>query len=247
MFDTLTLPGHMVGIRQLTFIGLGSIGSGLFLSFYRTLAPHWSGTLHLWDPESVESRNRFNQQVLGYDIGKTKTAAMQRAANHIDSSSNITLIQHPEIVDYETKLSGFVVCAVDSMHARKSIWRAVLDNRDRIPLYIDVRMGMTGGRVYGITPSNEGHVLRYSDPKKHLYNDPAAPIQACKSEFPLRFIADIIGGHAGVRFVEFCQLEQGSPHPYMNFFEFDFKFRYANGSIGYFSSGEYWDDPVPSP
>lgn len=263
----LGLTAEMLGKREISFIGLGVEGSVIFPNLFRMLvAAKWEGTIKLYDPQRYEDRNRFNQQIFKEDVKQFKVDAIVRVAHAIVSGvaakgtsrlvrsiaaeTGITLVPMASKVLKEAELSGIVISAVDSMWDRKNIWPLIKkkpnEEESQVSFYIDTRLGPSGGRVYGIDPSNEGHIVRYQDVKKHYYNDPPPVLdQGCKSEFPRPSVAMTAASFAIETLIAWCNLEQGSDNPVPNFWEFDYLQQYRNYAGAPYVNVEFWDHDAP--
>ncbi len=215
MTDQAMFQPDMLRGRAINVIGGGSLGSALFQNLIRmNVSPE------LWDTDVVEARNRFNQRVFEADIGMKKTSSQARIADLIEWGRSANLALRDEKVGPDTKLSGIVLSAVDSMAARRDIWQAVKNNPS-VSFFADGRVGLDGGKAYGLDPNNVEHIARYEAPI-HLHKDPANAVGACKTEFPLPAIADIVAGHMLMRLARWLHLEQGCNDPYENFVGFYF-------------------------
>lgn len=241
MVEGPLLTPEMIRGRDINIIGLGSLGGSVFQNLFRTFGGpifeeivHHIGALRLWDVDTVEARNRFNQRVFAEDLGKTKIAAQYRIAQAIYPESKLHLATHLERVGKGTKLSGIVLAAVDSMRERRVIWSCVKNN-PAVSFLADGRVGMDGGRAYGLDPGNPEHIHRYESPV-HMYNDPPEVEAACKTEFPMPFNASIVASKVLWRLTRWLHLEQGCVDPYANFVGFSFM-------PSEDQEVEYWDEP----
>jgi hypothetical protein len=215
--EPLLVPA-MFRKREVHIVGLGALGSAIFQNLFRALATDTSGlVIVLWDHDVVEPRNRFNQRVFEADINFRKVSSQARIAKMIHATSGVTLQLHDAKVTHETIFDkpGIVIAAVDSMAARAIIWDRVKRNSN-VEFFSDGRVGMDGGKAYGLDPNNEVHIARYEDPI-HTHADPQVIAPACKTEFPIPSTCDIVAGHVFWRMVRWFHLECGSEDPYDNF------------------------------
>ena len=210
--DALITPA-MFRQRIVHIIGVGSLGSAVFQNLIRMQVER----IVLWDVDVVEARNRFNQRVFEVDINAKKILAQARIAGMIDTQAVGRLELRDEKVTKDTLFDKqcIVIAAVDSMAARVAIWNCVRGNPN-VSFFVDGRLGMVGGKVFGLDPNNVEHIARYEDPI-HLHADPVQALAVCKTEFPMPAIADIIAGHMLWRMVRWFHLERGSEDPYDNF------------------------------
>lgn len=137
-----------LGELQVTLIGAGGIGS--FVGQY--LAKMGVRKLTVYDPDIVEEHNLSNQ-LYGQDaIGASKVKALAAEIERFgDPEVDVTIWEEP--VRTDTKLTGVVICSVDSLTARREIWQAVKMNLD-VDVFIDARMGAEIGQVRVVTPSS---------------------------------------------------------------------------------------------
>ena len=121
-------------LQELTIdvIGVGAIGRQVALQ----LTAMGAVRLRLFDPDTVELTNITTQ---GYtqadDLGQCKVEATCRALRAVEPELEIDLVT--DRYRPEHGASGAVFCCVDSISARKAIWRAV---RDRCEFWCDGRM-----------------------------------------------------------------------------------------------------------
>lgn len=202
--------------RPVHVVGLGALGSAIVQNLLRMGV----GNLHLWDDDVVEARNRFNQRVFEADVGLKKYAAQERIAEMISGGLSKRLTLHSGRADHSSRFTGVVISAVDSMSSRSTIFERVREN-GLVSFFADGRIGMDGGKVYGLDPNNLEHVARYMD-LLHMHQDPVVVEGACKTEFPMPATADIVAGHVIWRLVRWLHLERGCMDPYDNFIGFYF-------------------------
>lgn len=145
---------------RINIIGLGGIGSFLAL----LLAKMGFRRLVLMDHDIVEEHNIPNQIYRPKDVGIAKADALSEI---IYESTGIKAEGRIMRVERE-RLTGIVVCAVDSMKDRKDIWVNSVRFKASVPLYIESRMGGEVMRTYTIRPIDIGDVRFY---EKTLYSD----------------------------------------------------------------------------
>ena len=113
-------------------IGVGAIGRQVALQLAALGAPK----LRLFDPDTVEPTNVTTQ---GYsqrdDLGVLKVDATRRSMLAIDPSISVKVVA--DRFRPEHTASTAIFCCVDSISARKAIWRSV---RDRCEFWCDGRM-----------------------------------------------------------------------------------------------------------
>jgi hypothetical protein len=210
----MPLTSALLRERPIHVIGQGSLGGPLAENCFRKGVPE----LHLWDFDIVEARNRFNQRVFASDVGHQKVAARARILRDIYPESPTKLVLHDARIVASTRLEGIVLCAVDWNRIRyEEVWPCVKGN-ERVTFFGDGRVGMDGGKAYGMDPNNEYHIFRYEMPV-HNHPDPENGERdaACKSEFPLPENADAVAAEMLWRLTRWLHLEGGCDDPYDNF------------------------------
>ena len=150
-----------------TLIGAGSIGSVTAL----WLGKMGVSDLTIYDDDLVQEHNWSNQMFSEADIGRPKVEALRDV---MDSFCSFT----PRAVNYPYKdqpLSEVVIATVDSMTARKAIWKSVRQ-QSQVRFYIDARMGLETLRVFALNPAIREHRIAYS---QSLYSDSGALQEPC--------------------------------------------------------------------
>ncbi len=214
--ESSVFPISALDDRPIHIVGLGALGRPVAENFFRKEVPE----LHLWDPDVIESRNRFNQRVFECDIGMPKVIACERTLRQIYPNSRTKIVVHHERVMPASDLSGIVCCAVDWMRIRyEEVWPCVRRQKDKVSFFIDGRVGIDGGKAFGVDPSNVNHAHRYEKDPLHNHPDPidGELNAACKSDFPMPENADGVSTEMGWRLTRWLHLEQGCADPYDNF------------------------------
>jgi hypothetical protein len=207
--------------RPIHVAGLGALGRPIAENLFRKQVPE----LHLWDPDIVEARNRFNQRVYAQDIGLPKTEACIRMFREIYPDSTTRVVVHQERIVPSTTLSGIVIAAVDWNRIRyEEVLPAVIRQKDTVSFFCDGRVGMDGGKAYGVDPGNENHVYHYVEDPMHNHPDPVngEAEAACKSDFAMPENADGVATEVLWRLTRWLHLEQGAADPYDNFVGWQF-------------------------
>lgn len=151
-----------------TMIGCGGIGSPTVLA----LAKMGCANITAYDDDHVENHNLPNQIYKVGDIGKAKVDSLLASVKEF---TGVELKAMYKKIDAVSKLAGVVVSGVDSMEARKEIWKAV-KYKPSVDLYVDARMGAEICRVYTIRPTNPGDIKIYEG---SLYDDDQAQDLPC--------------------------------------------------------------------
>lgn len=140
--------------QPVTIIGAGGIGS--FVGQF--LAKMGVTDITVYDFDEVEEHNLPNQMYPQEALGLPKAKALAVELERLDPTVQVTV--HEERVTSETALKGVVISAVDSMPARKEIWKAVKMNMG-VPLFIDARMGAEIGQVRALRPIQPKQISRF--------------------------------------------------------------------------------------
>jgi len=113
------VPQARLADLDLMIVGVGAVGRQLALQ----LAALGARRLTIIDHDDVEATNITTQAYFASDLGLPKVLATQRVINQIDREIVVTPI--PDRYRSKHGSAPAVFCAVDSIAARKAIWRAV--------------------------------------------------------------------------------------------------------------------------
>jgi hypothetical protein len=151
-----------------TIIGCGGIGA----SVLPTLVTMGFTKFILIDPDLIEPRNITTnlifrpQDLLRAKVERVKEYLLEYGAESVEI--------HQELFTGQVPLTGLVISGVDTMAARKEIWKYVVDNAD-IPLYCDGRIGGQQMSLLVVEPFNPDHTEWYEE--YWLFDDEqAAPL-----------------------------------------------------------------------
>lgn len=136
----------------ITVIGAGAIGSFTTL----VLAKMGAHNLTVYDHDKVELHNLPNQFFQLDHIGTNKAAA---TVQMVEAFEGVTVKHHPTAYT-DQALQGVVITAVDSIDARRSIWRQ-LRFRPEVDFLIDGRMGAEVTHLFCVDPKAPADVRRY--------------------------------------------------------------------------------------
>jgi molybdopterin/thiamine biosynthesis adenylyltransferase len=130
--------------QKVVIIGAGAIGSFTAL----TLAKMGFKDITVYDDDVVSVENISNQFYRYEDIDRMKVTAL---SDMIWDFERIVIKARPNKWTPEQKdeLEGYVIMAVDSMHARKHIYNAIQRNQ-YVYGFIDGRMGGQQAELYSI-------------------------------------------------------------------------------------------------
>lgn len=166
------LPPSALQDLHVTLIGAGGIGSPLALALVKMGIPD----LTIYDPDRVESHNLPNQIYRLGDLDRHKVLAL---ADFLREFSDSQVTPVPALFNGQPIQPGIVISAVDSMLARKLIFRRVA-RQTGVPLYIEARMGAEVSRIYTFNPSDEESLKWYEE--YMLYEDREATPESCTAK-----------------------------------------------------------------
>lgn len=164
---------------HVTIIGVGMTGS--YTAFL--LAKMGVSNITIFDGDVVEHHNWPNQLHAFADVGRSKVEATENMIKGmLPPDWEFSLNKNNEHFTADTKLTpGIVVCAVDSMEARNTIWNVVKGN-PRCQLFIDPRVGGGYYELFATNPCSPDHIKRYE--QSLFYTDEEADRLPCGTEAP---------------------------------------------------------------
>jgi hypothetical protein len=187
------LPWEKLHQARITVIGAGAIGSFTALS----LVKMGVGTLDVYDFDTVSIENLGPQWFRLADLGRFKVDALAEQLAAFGGN----VVPHPERFVAQA-VSGIVVCTVDSMDARISIWRHIRKCRG-VDLYLDARMGAEVGKVLAVNPKDPDDCRAYQE---GLYPSTEALRAPCTARSTIycaaglsSFLAATVGNHLSGR------------------------------------------------
>jgi hypothetical protein len=136
------VPREVLAPLRITVIGIGAVGRQVSLQ----LAAIGVVRLTLIDFDTVDASNITTQGYLAADVGRAKVEALAEQLRAIDAAIDLELICDRFRARHD--VGDVVFCAVDSITARKAIWRSV---RSRCQVFIDGRMLGEVLRVLAVT------------------------------------------------------------------------------------------------
>ena len=172
--------------RPVTVIGAGATGSYMVW----LLAKMGCRDITVYDDDDVENYNLPNQIYGTEDVGKGKVEAL---ADAVRAATGVTIrgihrkFSKGKIVQ---RKGGVVFLLTDTMESRKKIWNSSIKNRKDVDMMIETRMGIDGGRIYAVRPSDEKQIAGY---EKTLYTDAEAEESPCTSKAIAPTAATIAG------------------------------------------------------
>jgi len=161
------LPPDRIGSLTITLIGAGAIGSAVAL----VIGKLGLGRLIVYDADVVDEVNLAGQLYCNGQVGLKKVDAL---AEVLGMFTETEVVAVPEAFDGQ-QVKGLLVTAVDSMRARRLIWKH-LRGRTDVPLLLDARMGGLVGEVHVVRPGSpiEARVYRCT-----LHRDDEALREPC--------------------------------------------------------------------
>ncbi len=156
------VPPERLSLVRASVIGVGAVGRQVAIQLAAMGVPQ----LQLIDPEVVEPENLAPQAFLDADLGRPKVWATADLCHQLSPRAEIETCQ----TRFRRSLAvgNVVLCCVDSIQIRASIWRTV---QGKVDLFIDGRMSaevvrvLTAGDAPGrrhypttLFPSAEAHV-----------------------------------------------------------------------------------------
>ena len=163
-------------------VGTGAIGRQVAIQ----LAAIGVGTLILIDPDTVGPENLAAQGFLEDDIGQKKVDAVAKLCLAINSDITIETYDDKFKRLHLTKWpQGLVFCCVDSMEARKFIWKT---SKGRCDMFVDGRMTAEVCRILTVREEKD-----YELYESTLFTDAEAYQGTCTAKTTL-YCANIVAG-----------------------------------------------------
>lgn len=153
---------------RLVVFGAGSVASMAVLG----AAKMGMKDIVVWDGDVVESHNTPMSLYAPSDVGRLKVDALQE---RVHTLTGVMINTHAKYFARGDIRNCMVLAAVDTMKARRAIWRAVRKT-DTVPLMFDTRTAATYVEVLTIQPFKKGDILRY---ERLLFPESEAVRQNC--------------------------------------------------------------------
>lgn len=153
-------------------IGIGAMGSRVA----ELLARLGVVKIHIWDMDTVESKNVANQVYLNHHIGMLKTDALEELL--LDINPKLEVIKHGEYTGQP--LAGYVFLNVDSIELRYKIANGNKDN-PMIKAMFDCRMRLEDAQSYAAKWSDEYQKKMFISSMEFTDEEAkeATPVSAC--------------------------------------------------------------------
>lgn len=143
------IPAERMANLRIAMIGAGGIGAPTALALAKMGVSH----LEVWDPDKVSEENLGPQMYPQRAVGKFKVNTLKSFLRGQAPWCKVTV--HTELFTENTSYEAdVVIAAVDSLHARKTIWANT--DREVCGLYIDPRMGAEVLTIHSVIPKEDG-------------------------------------------------------------------------------------------
>jgi len=129
---------------HVTLIGAGGIGSPTAIMLAKMGLPN----LTIWDLDKLEPHNLPSQFYRIRDLGRYKAEALHEIVMEFALTKTSVVLDH--YGEDSPDLEGIVISAVDSMAARKTIWRRIQASK-KVQFYVEARMGAQQFGVYSLS------------------------------------------------------------------------------------------------
>lgn len=156
---------------SITIGGAGAIGGNVAM----VMAKMGFEKIHSIDFDQVSVENLNSQPYRFTDLGRDKVDCLQEI---IEQFTGLTIVADAERYVGIEAYPGVVICAFDSMEARKTIWKR---HKENFPtkLFVDARMGAETAQLYAMNPCDTRDIEGY---EKSLYSDSEAVHERCTAK-----------------------------------------------------------------
>jgi len=138
---------------KVNIVGLGSIGQAVFPLLLKLGVQEFD----LWDDDMAAEPHNIPVQLLSgpAHVGIPKVEVCEQFAHDgwLAMGEDFIIRTHRERVTADTRLSGIVIAATDSMGSRKEIWQAVKRNLCQVHFYMDGRIGGLQWELLALVPA----------------------------------------------------------------------------------------------
>lgn len=173
-------------------IGAGGIGSWVTL----VLAKMGCANLTVIDFDKVEKHNLPSQFYSEQHIGKFKAVALREVVDAMAKQSITSFPDKFENVEFKTlpvSSPRVLICAVDSLKARQSIW-PIIKGFPSLEMYVDARMGGETMRLLVTNMKDDEQKARY---EKRLFSKTTKPHKEACSTWAIAYNTLAIEGMVG--------------------------------------------------
>lgn len=204
MDHTRHIDIYDVSKEVVTLIGAGGIGATTAIA----LAKMGISGLVIYDMDRVGTENLATQLHRLSDVGKTKVDAINEVISTY--ANDVTVFPRVERVTADTHFeTKFVICAVDNITTRKTVFRKLLENIKNTRYFIDARMSAEEFHLYVVDLLDGDARTRYQA-MIDRESDENVPELACTMKATI-YTAFAAAGHAcnAVK-----KLAMGEGHPF---------------------------------
>lgn len=189
---------------EICIIGCGAIGSTIAEMLVRLGIE----SINLYDFDTVSEHNITNQMFRNEDIGKSKVDALEEILLGINPDLDVN--KYPKGWDENTRLSGYVFLAVDSIEIRKAIVKQHRYNK-YIKFMSDCRMRLTDAQSYAADWNNEKDYNKFWKSMDFTSEEAkdSTPVSACGTTLSVTPTVRIIVSFCCSNFINFVQ---GKPY-----------------------------------
>lgn len=137
--------------RKITLIGAGGIGSHFGIMLARMGIP-----FRVFDEDIVEVHNLSNQLYPSESLGKNKALMLQQECARFGLEIEANPVHYTG-----QQLSEIVISGLDSQEVRRTVFRDI--RRQKVPFYIDGRMGGEELQIFALNPTVAWQVKKYNE------------------------------------------------------------------------------------
>jgi len=197
-----------------SLIGAGGIGAITGIS----IAKMGIGWIVIYDDDKVDDVNIPVQFHKYSDIGRNKAYALEDTICKFTDMLNETVVPFASRVDENTDLYGdVIISAVDSIAARKNIWQAVKNFKDRY--YLDARMSAQEFHLYCVDLKDEKMVEHY-DTIINSEDDESISDEPCTAK-ATTFTSLFAAGHIANALKRISRADENQPFHIIHLIRFD--------------------------
>lgn len=182
--------------KSITVVGAGAIGSFTTLS----LAKMGCFSLTVYDDDKVDTENMNCQFYRPQDIGKLKAYALRDLVQEFTDVKTEAMAER--VLSHFALMDMIVVSAVDSMQARKDIYKACRAGTTRF--LIDPRMSAEYGQIYTVDLCSAAERKNYEGT---LYTDEQAIQERCTAKSTI-YTVNLLAGYVSKIVKELLQHNQ---------------------------------------
>lgn len=137
-------------------VGAGAVGSRLAGSLVRLGVRK----LELFDADIIKEHNIPTGAFLPGQVGRPKTEAI---AEQLSCFSGVEVLAHCEMVEKSIRFNGVVFLCVDTMEARRKIWKNCIKQNPLVSLMVETRIGPRQGLIYTVNPLDSKEIRRWEN------------------------------------------------------------------------------------